>query len=54
MKEITLCISQCDYVQYFPHVVEYLITFGGSILLIVSSDPVFDLREGLFNGIEVG
>jgi hypothetical protein len=54
MKEITLCISRCDYVQYFPHVVEYLITFGGSIVLVVSSDPMFDLREGLFDGIEVG
>jgi len=53
VKEISLSISWCDYVQYLPHVIEYLITFSGSIVLVVSSDPVFDLREGLFDGIEV-
>jgi hypothetical protein len=54
MKEISLRIGWCDYVQYLPHVIKYLITFGKLIVLVVSSDPVFDLQEGLFDGIEVG
>ena len=54
MNKVSLCVLWCDDVQDLQHIKENTIINRSIIVVAVTSQPVFDLRECFFDGVEVG
>lgn len=54
MHNIRCSILWSYNIKNLKHVIQNPITFRSTIVILIATDKVLDLRESFFNGIEIG